>query len=64
MSGQTVLLASWSEAIIQASTAIDVLSDIPKSLNYNTFGLAVTRGRMEEKGQFLKGGEGGIIVTS
>lgn len=54
---QIVLLASWSEALIEPSTATGVLHYIPGSLSNNTFGLAVTRGRMEGKEQFLKGGE-------
>lgn len=52
MLGQIVLLASWSEAIIQPSTATNVLNNIPESLNNSACGLPVTRGGMEEKGQF------------
>lgn len=54
---QNVLLASWSEAIIEPSRATGVLNYIPGSLSNNIFGLAVTRDKMEEKGQFLKGTE-------
>lgn len=53
---QIVLLASWSEATIEPNTATDNLHYIPGSLSNNTFGLAVTRCKMEGIGPFLKGG--------
>lgn len=39
------------------STATGVLNDLRESLSNNTLGFTVTRDQMEEKGQFLKGGE-------